>query len=478
MNFIIFQPDELRAESVGCYGHPLAPTPNIDALAAQGTRFDQCHVQHSVCTPSRCSMMTGLYPHVRGHRTLWHLLRPHEPNLLKYLKQAGYTVLMYGKNDLLSTASFADSVTEARSHGKGKFGQNPYAFDDPRYYSFLFDPYTDVLEDHGDYANVHAAINFLKTKPQEPFCIFLPLTFPHCPYSAPQPWHDLIDPADLPPLRPPDLADRPDFHALIRRYRRLDQLSAMEQEKLLRKIQAVYLGMTGFIDHLLGQLLNALEDSGLADNTTVTFTSDHGDYAGDYGLVEKWPSAGEEVITRVPLIVRTPGGKAGHVVNEPVELFDLMATTLEQAGLPAQHTHFARSYSQQLAGAAGDPKRVAFTEGGYARHEAHCFEGRPDRDLFARTANNIYYPKGQQQQDYPDSVGRMIAMRTGTHRLVYRPTGQCELYDLASDPQALYNLYGSAAVADIQRKLEAQLLTWLVQSSDVTPFDTDPRGYA
>ncbi|MCB0187379.1 MAG: sulfatase-like hydrolase/transferase, partial [Caldilineaceae bacterium] len=75
MNFIIFQPDELRAESVGCYGHPLAPTPNIDALAAQGTRFDQCHVQHSVCTPSRCSMMTGWYPHVRGHRTLWHLLR-------------------------------------------------------------------------------------------------------------------------------------------------------------------------------------------------------------------------------------------------------------------------------------------------------------------------------------------------------------------------------------------------------------------
>ena len=76
MNFIFFIPDELRAESVGCYGHPLAPTPNMDTLAAQGTRFDQCHVQHTVCTPSRCSFMTGWYPHVRGHRTLWHLLRP------------------------------------------------------------------------------------------------------------------------------------------------------------------------------------------------------------------------------------------------------------------------------------------------------------------------------------------------------------------------------------------------------------------
>lgn len=70
----------------------------------------------------------------------------------------------------------------------------------------------------------------------------------------------------------------------------------------------------------------------------------------------------------------------------------------------------------------------------------------------------------------------MIAMRTATHRLVYRPTGHCELYDLASDPQELYNLYGNAADADSQQVLETQLLRWLVQSSDVTPLDTDPRG--
>lgn len=478
MNFIIFQPDELRAESVGCYGHPLAPTPNIDALAAQGTRFDQCHVQHSVCTPSRCSMMTGWYPHVRGHRTLWHLLRPDEPNMLNYLKQAGYTVLMYGKNDLLAQASFADSVTDAKSHGGGKFGKNPFAVDDPRYYSFLFDPYDGPLEEHGDYANVHAAIDFLRAKPTEPFCIFLPLTFPHCPYSAPQPWHDMIDPDDLPALRPADLPNRPEFHALIRQYRHIDQLSPAEQDKLLRKIQAVYLGMTGFIDRLLGELLTALDESGLADSTTVTFTSDHGDYAGDYGLVEKWPSACEDIITRVPLIVRTPDGKAGHVVNEPMELFDLMATTLEQAGIAVEHSHFARSYTQELQGATGDPSRVAITEGGYARHEPHCFEGRPDRDVFARNAQNIYYPKGQQQQDHPDSVGRVVAMRTTTHRFVYRPTGQCELYDLATDPQELYNLYDDPDHAEVQRALEQQLLIWLVQTSDVTPFVTDPRGYS
>lgn len=477
MNFIFFMPDELRAESVGCYGHPLVRTPNIDALAAQGTRFDQCHVQHSVCTPSRCSMMTGWYPHVRGHRTLWHMLRPDEPQLFRYLKQAGYEVHWYGKNDLLSPASFADSVDVAQRRGRGVFGTNPYAEDDPRYYSFLFEPYQGALEDHGDYANVQAGIEFLRSRPEKPFILYLPLVYPHCPYSAPQPWHDIYSPDDLPPLRPADLPNRPEFHALIRQYRRLDQLDDAEHDRILRKIQAVYLGMTSFIDYLLGQLLETLEETGLADSTTVSFFSDHGDYAGDYGLVEKWPSAGEDIITRVPLIVRTPGGKAGHVVEEPVELFDLMATTLDQAGITAQHTHFARSYTAQLQGAPGDPDRAAFTEGGYARHEPHCFEGRPARDEFARTGTHIYYPKGLQQQEHPDSVGRVVAMRTATHRLVYRPTGISELYDLQNDPQELNNLYHSPEHQAVRQQLEQRMLTWLVQTSDATPFDVDPRGF-
>jgi arylsulfatase A-like enzyme len=474
MNFIFFMPDELRAESVGYYGHPRVQTPNMDALAAEGTHFEQCHVQHTVCTPSRCSMMTGWYPHVRGHRTLWHMLRPDEPNLLRYLKQSGYTVHWYGKNDLLSPGSFAGSVDVAESHGKGKFGENPFAQDDPRYYSFLYEPYTGPLEEHGDYANVQAGIDFLQSRPEQPFILYLPLTYPHCPYSAPQPWHDQIDPDDLPPLRPADLPDRPAFHRLIRESRRLDQVD----EAVLRKIQAVYLGMTGFVDYLLGRLLAALDESGLAEETAVFVLSDHGDYAGDYGLVEKWPSAAEDVITRVPLIARIPGGAQGHTVTEPVELFDLMATTLDLAGIEARHTHFARSLVPQLRGAAGDPERAVFCEGGYARHEPHCFEGRPDRDHFARNTANIYYPKGQLQQDHPDSVGRSTMMRTAKHKLVQRPTGVCELYDLEDDPEELYNRHGDPAYADLQRDLEQRLLNWLLQTSDVTPLQTDPRGFS
>ncbi len=111
-NYVFFMPDEMRAESLACYGHPLAKTPNFDRLAKEGVRWDQCHVQNPVCAPSRCSLMTGWPVHVRGHRSLYYQLHPDEPNLLRYLKESGYDVYFFGKNDLLSPESFPLSVTE------------------------------------------------------------------------------------------------------------------------------------------------------------------------------------------------------------------------------------------------------------------------------------------------------------------------------------------------------------------------------
>ncbi|MDR0719585.1 MAG: sulfatase-like hydrolase/transferase, partial [Treponema sp.] len=82
-NYIIFFPDELRAETLSIYGNTKMKTPNFDRLAGQGVRFDQCHVQNPVCSPSRCSLFTGQYIHAAGHRSLWNLLKPHEHNLFK-----------------------------------------------------------------------------------------------------------------------------------------------------------------------------------------------------------------------------------------------------------------------------------------------------------------------------------------------------------------------------------------------------------
>lgn len=470
MNIIYFNPDEMRADMLGCYGYATAKTPNIDRLAAEGTRFDQCHVQHTVCTPSRCSFMTGWYPHVRGHRTLWYPLQKDEPNTLKYLKRKGYETHWIGKNDLLSTESFDDAVT-ALHFPEGGIGSegNAYLYGEPGYYSFLFKP---VPGHKGDWFKVERAVEFLKSHKASdpPFMLNLALSNPHAPYCAPQPWHDMYDPDELPPLRPAELANKPSFHRMIRQYRELGSLD----ESVFRKIHAIYLGMISYADAMLGMLLDALDQTGLADDTAVFFFSDHGDWAGDYGLVEKWPSGLDDCLTRVPLIVRMPDGKRGHVVKELTESFDIMPTTLELAGVECRHTHFARSILPQLQGAAGDPKRAAFAEGGYGLNELHCHEGPND---CAKDPEFFYYPKGMQQHEQPESVCRCTMIRTRTHKLVYRPDDVSELYDLAKDPHETQNLYAAPSHAAVQNELQERLLRWSIQTSDVTPWQRQHRGF-
>jgi arylsulfatase A-like enzyme len=468
-NLIFFMPDEMRAESLACYGHPVVRTPNFDRLASEGVRFDQCHVQNTVCAPSRCSMMTGWPVHVRGHRSLYYGLHPDEPNLLRHLKEDGYNVYFFGKNDLLSPDSFAQSVTEWDSKAGDRSGyQNPWKPDDPLYYSFLYNKTADRRKT-SDYLNLQRALEILSTPQEKPFCIYLPLIWPHPPFSAPEDFHDMYQGSDLPALRPPDLPRKPNFHDAIRKTRHLDKLS----DKDFRKIQAVYLGMVSYSDWLLGELLEAVEKSNRRNDTAIFTFADHGEWAGDFGLVEKWPSAMDDTLTRIPLIARVPGNKQGHVSREVVELYDVMATCLELTGIPARHTHFARSLSPQLNGKTGDPLRAAFCEGGYNVYEPQCFE--PLQDF--STPENIYYPKVRLQNEHPETITRSTMVRTLDTKLILRPDGQSELYDLAKDPRELHNVFGDRSYASKQSALESRMLAWYVRTADVAPRQLDPRGF-
>jgi len=473
MNVIYFNPDEMRADVLGCYGHPLARTPAFDRLAAEGVRFDQCHVQHTVCTPSRCSFMTGWYPHTRGHRTLWHCLRPDEPNTLKYLKRAGYDVHWIGKNDLLAPQSFAESVTRVHAV-TGQLGRSEdlFAPEQPGFMSFLRGP----MDGHNhDWHGATEAVRFLESRRpgDRPFFLFLAFGFPHCPYTCPEPYYSMYDPDDLPPLRPAELPGKPDFHQAIRRYRRLDELD----EGVFRKIMAVYLGMVSYVDAMFARVLEALDRTGLADDTAVVFFSDHGDWAGDYGLVEKWPSGLDDCLTRIPMVVRTPGCAAGHVVREPVECFDIMPTTLELAGVACEHVHHARSMMPQLRGAPGDAGRAVFAEGGYDPHEPHCFEGKNIAGDIGSNPKGIYWPKGLQQQQRPETVRCATMIRTASGKLIRRPGGQHELYDLLADPRELHNLWDDPRAAGLRAELTERMLDWYVHTADVVPTDADPRGF-
>ncbi len=480
MNFVFFFPDEMRAESLGCYGHPYVQTPNLDQFAAEGVRFDQCHVQNTVCTPSRCSVMTGLYPHVSGHRTLWHMLRPHEPSLFRYLKENGYQIKWFGKNDLYERSYLKEILGDdaVRDYGQVKREtfkkRNPYSEDDPRFYSFLLEPdVTDTSLTETEFY-IQQAIDFLQSDEakEKPFMIFLPTLSPHAPYVIPEPYYSMYDPQQASELRPISEANKPSFHQLIRSYRRLDQIT----DDTLERIHSVYLGMISHVDEVFGRLMNALREGHYMEDTTVIVASDHGDYAGDYGLVEKWPTGMEDCLTRVPLMIQTPVSMSGHVVNEQVALFDIMATVLDLAGIEAEHDHFAQSLVPQLVGAEGDPSRYVFAEGGYDLREPHCFEGGVEADaFFVFDSSSPYWPKGTQQQDHPTSVCRTTMIRSLDYKLIRRTADVNELYDLKADPKELHNVYEDPSYAKIRMELEEAMLQWYMQTSDVVPWTKDSR---
>ncbi len=473
LNFIFFQPDEMRAESLGCYGHPVIKTPNYDRLAAEGIRFDQCHVQNAQCTPSRVSMMTGVYPHCAGHRSMWHLIRPHEPHLFKYLHEAGYDIHWFGKNDMLAPGSLS-CIKEYYEHKDDK-RKNRWQSGDKEFYSFDYLPLDCEREEVADYVKVKSGIDFLRNRNDDdnPFFLFLPLLQPHPSYTTHPDFYDMYDPKDIPDLRPPDLDKKPDFYTLIRKYRRLDELS----DAFFRKLNAAYLGMISFTDWLLGELMAVMEEKGLFENTVLIVSSDHGDWAGDYGLVEKWPSDYSDTLTHVPLLVKAPGNKAGHVVEGPVEMFDLMPSVLELAGLSTTHTHFARSFVPQLQGEAEDKNRLVFAEGGYETQEPHVFEGRWNLWNKNPEQDSIYLPKGKLQQEIPESVCRTTMIRSLNHKLIRRTAGQDELYDLENDPRELENLIDDPGMQETKSDLERAMLDWFMKTSDTVSVGGDPRGF-
>lgn len=477
-NIVLFQPDEMRADSLACLGNPLTKTPSYDRVAAEGAKFTNCHVQYPVCGASRCSFLTGWPTSVRGHRSLYYFLRPDEPNLFRYLKQNGYDVFWYGKNDALAAQSFYDSVTEWAPRGKsggaasggrggGRGGQGAASFSGgtPKVDDFLFPPRGDRRQEN-DYRLVQSAIDILNRKETDkPFCIFLPLTNPHPPYTCPADFYNMYSPADVPAPIPWGLPKRPSFHKRIRARYGLENVS----EATFRKIKAVYYGQVSFQDWVLGQLLEALERTNHDKDTALICFSDHGDYTGDYGLVEKWPSGLEDTLTHIPMLVRAPGGAKGVASHDMIEAYDMMATCLDLAGIEANHTHFARSLLPQVSGQPGDPNRAAFCEGGYNVYEPQCYEPMA-------TIGGIYGPKTQLQNEEPQTISRSAMVRTQEAKLIQRPDGQCELYVYKSDPHEEHNLYGERSVAALQDELQRRLLHWYINTTGIAPKDKDQRN--
>jgi arylsulfatase A-like enzyme len=219
------------------------------------------------------------------------------------------------------------------------------------------------------------------------------------------------------------------------------------------------------MDAHFGRIMAAVERSGSAQQTLTAFFADHGEYLGDFGLIEKWPSAMSANITRDPLILAGPGIPAGRVVHDMVELIDVFPTLLDLAQVP-DRTH--RHYGRSLTGVLRDGTKhrdYAFTEGGFAVEEEPQLErGRFPYDL-----------KRQLQHREPRLVGKAIAVRDERYTYVERLYEGAELYDRTADPAERVNLAGRPEHAQVQQILSDAVFRWLLQTADVIPYEPDPR---
>jgi len=492
-HIVIFNPDGWRGDVLGHVDNPAAVTPNLDQIVrTDGVSFRHAFAQATVCVPSRCSFMSGWYPHVRGHRTMHHMMHEGEPVLLRRLKDAGYFVWWAGKNDLVPADAAFDCYCDvyyrhpdgqyeppsevASTEQKIRLGDRRGEPGSDAFYSFfrgrIEPPEGGIVHDR-DFDDVQAAIRAIRDRPKDrPLCLYLALLYPHAPYQVEEPWFSIIDRSKLPPRAPaPEgWVGKPSILRGMDARRGLQDWS----EERWDELRATYYGMCARQDHLFGQVVEALREEGLYDETAIFFLSDHGWFVGDYNQVEVVQNTFEDAMTRVPLVVKPPREVPVRpgVRDALVELIDFPATVEALTGLEPSHTHFGRSLLPLIGGRTDTHRDAVFSQGGRCHGEMHCSERVTG--IWQRP-QSLYWPRlSLQAEDGPEHT-KAVMIRTAGHKYVRRLYESDELYDLASDPHELSNRIADPALAPILAELQDRLLTWYVETIDTVPHQMDPR---
>ncbi len=279
-------------------------------------------------------------------------------------------------------------------------------------------------------------------KKNQPFFAHVSLPKPHQCYTPAQEFWDLYDESKLtlPPNADYDMKLKaPHLRQAAENWRtgnwQLFEPKTFEAGRL-RKLHG-YLGSVSHVDHAVGELLDWLDKTGLSENTIMVYSSDHGDYACEHGIMEKAPGICSDAITRIPMIWRMPGRfKAGHNAQEIVEPVDLGNTLCAQVGIDAMETSDGRDISRLLAGESEEVHRCGMTEFAWSK----SIRRGPYRLVF--------YPRDMFPEQYPDGFG--------------------ELYNLEQDPWEMTNLFFEAEHADVVNELKTEMLDWLIRTTRPT----------
>jgi arylsulfatase A-like enzyme len=345
-NVLFLIADDLN-NALGCYGHPIVKSPNIDKLAARGVRFDKAYCQFPLCGPSRNCLLTGLYPNSTGIVQNGQVFRqtiPQQVSLPQAFRQAGYLAGRIGK---LYHYNVPNSIgTNGHDDpGSWELELNPAGVDrleeHPKIFSLVKNQFGGTLswyaspksdEHHTDAleaADAEWVLERCAKHPERPFFLAVGFFRPHTPYVSPKAYFDRYPAATMPVVQGVD-EDRKDIPAPGLGSAKKEQ-DAMTDEQRREALQAYFASIT-FMDAQVGKVLDALDRLGLAKNTIVVFTSDHGYHNGEHGLWQKMSLFEESA--RVPLIIAAPGAQANGTASQaPAGLIDLYPTLTELANV-------------------------------------------------------------------------------------------------------------------------------------------------
>ena len=430
-NVLFIAVDDM-SNSLGCYGHPLVKSPNIDRLARSGVRFDRAYCQFPLCSPSRTSLMTGLRPDTTQVYDLQKHFRsviPDAVTIPQMFMKNGYfaarvgKIYHYGNPGQIGTPGLDDAPSwnvALNPRGRDKDEEDKLTNHTPKRglgssLSFMKAEGTDEEQTDGKVAT--EVIKLLEANKDKPFFIAAGFYRPHCPYIAPKKYFDLY------PMEKITMAQGAFPEALAAPKPSLASVAPWPwfgtTETQSREAKQAYYATISFVDAQVGRLLDALDRLKLAQNTIVVFWSDHGYHEGEHGLWMKqslWEGS-----ARVPLLIRAPGAKGnGGASGRTVEFVDLYPTLADLAGLTPPKNLAGASLKPLLENPVAAWSKPAFTQvwrGGYPGHTV-----RTERWRYTE------WDGGKQG---------------------------AQLFDMASDPQELHDLAADAKHAGTVKELKA-----------------------
>jgi choline-sulfatase len=469
-------------------GNPDCRTPNLDRFARRGIVFRNHYAVHSKCVPSRIAMMTGRYPHTDGFRTIYQHLPPDHPNLGGRLKEMGYETAVFGLNHVWETLFASNEKGEGYADYHSFVGHyhemamreypvpepGPDAHEPPKLDVHF--PYGRRIEgtvgSFCDEARTEQALDHLAaTRGRScPFCLHVNLSKPHPGYEVEEPYYSMYDRQAIRPF-PHELPRGAPLH--MRKMRRIrTSLDPPRPEAALREIQCVYYGMVTKVESLIGRVLDAVEAEGLFEDSIVIFTVDHGAFAGQYGLYEKWDTCMADCLLHVPFIFWDPGLPHGMEVEGLTEHVDLPSTVLELLGTAPDWGVHGESLLPVVRGERR--KEAVFADGGHEEEMWDRFNfPKTDREGNPKPLNG----KQRTYRDYPETMARTNMVRTDRCKLVVRLTGGNELYDMQNDAWELENLWDrrrrDPELARVAADLRLKMIEWCLRTDTDRPHQAD-----